>query len=109
MSSAIGILLSIAKCFSEYDTRVTMGIYPQADEEYLCRIADISKTECVDRGHNAGDKADFFQRKQMNMFTLVDCEMLNKNISNQKVYSNSLIHMIMTSIVCARWSNAFYI
>ena len=102
MSSAIGILLSFSKCFSEYDTRVTMGIYPQADEEYLRRIANILKTEWVDRGHNAGDKADLFQRKQMNLFTLVDCVMLNKNVSNQKVYSNSLIHMIMTGIVFDR-------
>lgn len=58
-------------------------------EEYSFRIADIHKAGKVDREHNNGDKADLFQRKQMNVFTFLDCETLNKSISNQKTFERA--------------------
>ena len=63
MSSAIGVLLSVPKCLSTYDTRLTIGVYPRTVEDYLCRIANIYMTKWVDLEHNAGDKADLLQRK----------------------------------------------
>lgn len=63
-----------------------MDIDPHVLEEYFRRIADKYEAGKLDNKHNMGDKADLFQRKQMNVFTLLDCESLNKSISNQKSF-----------------------
>ena len=76
-----------------------MEIDPHAVEGYMCRTANIYEAGKLDLQYNKGATADLFQRKQMIMFTLVDCGMLNKNIRNQKAYSKGLIHKIITTIV----------